>query len=195
MKVTEHGTISAKEIIMEENKLVLVNTLYRHFKGNYYLVEKIAKKEEDGSDVIIYTSVATGETFVRPYNDFFTDVSEREDNVTHQVHRFEPANEINGLLNLIPTSDIVKELELRADNPYEGCKKIEEDENVWEVRFLLGRIVVTYDPKLEKQVEEFKPLTLATFETEELAKKYKNRCFPERPVVMARRIIRKIGEI
>ena len=73
-----------------ENETVIINTLYRHFKGGYYLVEKLARNEADGEEVVVYTSMKTGQTFIRPLSQFFTDVSEREDNVTHQVHRLEP---------------------------------------------------------------------------------------------------------
>lgn len=177
-----------------ENKVIIVNTLYRHFKGNYYLVEKLARKEEDGSAVVVYTSVVTGQTYIRPYDDFFTDVSNREDNVTHQVYRFEPASEIKGILKLTPTSELVEELETRSDNPYESCVKLEEDENVWEVRYLLGRIVDKWDAPTQQRVDEFVPLTMATFDSPESAKKFKEQCFPNRPAVLARRIIRKITE-
>lgn len=179
----------------EANKAIIVNTLYRHFKGNYYLVEKLARNESDGEASVVYTSVVTGQTFIRPYDEFFTDVSDREDNVTHQVYRFEPASEIRSLLKLTPTNELVEELETRADSPYESCKKIEDDENVWEVRYLLGRVVETFDRTTESPVEEFKPLTMATFDTIESAKKYKEQCYPNRPAVLARRVIRKIIEL
>lgn len=178
-----------------ENKAIIVNTLYRHFKGGYYLVEKLARNESDGKEVVVYTSVVTGQTFIRPYDEFFTDVSDREDNVTHQLYRMEPASEIRSLIKLTPTNELVEELETRADSPYESCKKIEDDENVWEVRYLLGRLVEKMDPKTEERYEEFAPLTLATFDTPELAKKYRERCFPNRPAILARRVIRKIIEL
>lgn len=177
---------------MDEDKVIRVNALYRHFKGGYYLVEKLARNESDGKAVVVYTSVVTGQTFIRPYDEFFTDVSSREDNVTHQVYRFEPASEIKGLLKLTPTSELVEELETRADNPYESCKSIEDDENVWEVRYLLGRVVERLDPNTGEKFEEFAPLTMATFDTIESAKKYKEHCYPNRPAILARRVIRKI---
>lgn len=178
-----------------EDKVVVVNTLYRHFKGDYYLVEKVAKNESDGSALVIYTSVVTGQTFVRPYDEFFTDISDREDNKTHQVYRFEPASEIKGLIKLIPTSELVDELETREDSPYESCKKLNDDENVWNVQYLIGRVVEKADPNTGENYEEFVPLTLAAFDTPESAKKYRERCYPNRPAILARRVTRKIAEL
>lgn len=177
-----------------EDKVVVVNTLYRHFKGGYYLVEKVARNESDGSPVVIYTSVVTGQTFIRPYDEFFTDITDREDNTTHQVYRFEPASEIKGLLRLTPTSELVAELETRADSPYEGYKTVEEDENVWNVQYLIGRVVEKANPDTGETYEEFAPLTLATFDTPEAAKRYRDRCYPNRPAILARRVTRKIAE-
>ena len=174
---------------------ISINTLYRHFKGGYYLVEKVAKNESDGQPVVVYTSVTSGMTFIRPYEDFFADVSNREDNITHQIHRFEVASEIKGLLKLTPTAELVEELETREDSPYEGCKTLEEDENIWAVQYLLGRVVERIDPKTNDTYEEFAPLTLATFDTPESAKKYRERCYPNRPAVLARRITKKVSEI
>ena len=177
-----------------EDKVVVVNILYRHFKGDYYLVEKVATNEADGEAVVIYTSATSGKTFVRPYSEFFSDVSDREDNITHQVHRFEPATEIQGILRLTPTKDIIEELEKRPDNPYEGYKTLEEDENVWSVQYILGRVCDRLDPSTGDKYEEYVPLTPLAFDSIEKAEQYRNRCFANRPCVIARRITRKITE-
>ena len=177
-----------------EDKVVIVNALYRHFKGDYYLVEKVATNESDGKPLVVYTSTTSGNTYIRPYEDFFSDVSNREDNVTHQLYRFEPAKEIKGILKLTSTEDLVKELETRADNPYEGFKTLEEDENVWSVQYLLGRVVSKYDAKTDEEYEEFMPLTPVVFDTVEKAKHYRDTCFANRPCIMARRVTKKVIE-
>lgn len=177
-----------------EDKVVVVNILYRHFKGDYYLVEKVATNESDGRSLVIYTSTTTGMSYVRPYEEFFDVVSDREDNVTHQVYRFEPANEIKGILKLTSTSDLVKELETRADNPYEGIKTLEEDENVWSVQFLLGRLVNRTDSKTGEEYEEFLPLTPLAFDTIESAKTYRDRCYANKPCIIARRVTKRVIE-
>lgn len=178
---------------MEDN-VVVANVLYRHFKGDYYLVEKVATNEADGKAVVIYTSATSGKTFVRPYSEFFTDVTDRKDNITHQVHRFEPATEIQGILRLTSTQDIVEELERRPDNPYEGCKTLDEDENVWSVQYILGRVQTKTDPSTGENYDEFVPLTPLAFDDLEKAKQYRDRCFANRQCIVARRVTKKLIE-
>lgn len=173
---------------------IQINGLYRHFKGNYYVVNKIATQESDGSPIVVYTSVTTNMTFVRPFEDFFADVSDRKDNVTHQVHRFELAQELKGLLSLTSTEEIVNELRTRPDNPYEGCKTLDEDEDVWSVQYLLGRVVNHPATSTEKEFDEFVPITPMAFDSLESVKKYRETFYSNRPCVIARRVTKKIKE-
>lgn len=177
-----------------EEKVVMLNVLYRHFKGDYYLVEKVVTNEKDKEPYIVYTSTTSGKSYIRPYSEFFDIVTDRSDNITHQVYRFEPANEIKGILKLTPTEDIVAELETRGDNPYEGFKTLEEDENVWSVQYLLGRVTTSHDYNTESDYEEFIPVTLVTFDTLEAAKAYRDKCYANRSCVIARRVTKKVAE-
>ena len=109
---------------------IQLNGLYRHFKGSYYVVNKLATNEKDKVPYVIYTDITSNQTYARPFEDFIADVSNREDNITHQVHRFELAQELKGLLSLTPTEELVNELRTRPDNPYEGFQTLEEDKDV-----------------------------------------------------------------
>ena len=177
------------------NNIIQLNGLYRHFKGGYYLVNKIATLESNTNEaLVIYTSVTTGNTWARPYKEFFDDVTNREDNVTHQVHRFELATEIKGILSLTPTEELVNELQNRPDNPYDGFKTLDEDEDVWSVQYLLGRVVNHPATQTEKEYEEFIPVTPAAFDSIDSVKRYRETFFANRPCVIARRVTRKIEE-
>ena len=171
---------------------IQINGLYRHFKGNYYVVDKLAKKEADEEPMVVYTSVSTGATFIRPLEEFFSDVSDRPDNKTHQVTRFELAQEIKGLLSFTDTADLVEELKKRPDNPYEGFKTLEEDEDVWSVRYILGRVIEHSATENSEAFEEFVPITPQAFETLEAVKKYRSTFYPNRPCVIARRVTKKV---
>ena len=72
---------------------VKIHGIYKHFKGNYYLVEEIAKNSETLEDMVIYTH--NNEYWARPLSMFLDkeDVSKRPDNVTHQKYRFEKLKE------------------------------------------------------------------------------------------------------
>ena len=63
--------------------------LYRHFKGNYYFLSDVAMGS-DGVQRCYYFNVNHPEygRFVRDCEEWFSDVSEREDNLTHQNTRF-----------------------------------------------------------------------------------------------------------
>lgn len=174
-----------------------IGGLYRHFKGGFYIVNSVALLEaspDENDPMVVYTSVETGKTWLRPLSSFIADVSDREDNVTGQMHRMELATDLRGILSFMSTEEIVEELEKRPDNPYEGVKKIEEDPNVWEVRYLLGRITEHTDPKTGETYEEFTPVTLQTWETPQAAKAYRETFYPNKPCIMARRVIRKIED-
>lgn len=176
------------------NDIIQVNSLYRHFKGDYYLVNRIAQMESNSEDImVVYTSVTTGITFIRPYSEFFDLVTDREDNITHQTHRFELANELKNLLSLVNTAELVEELKTRGDNPFESCKPLNEDEDVWNVQFIVGRVVENKNDKGEVYTE-FLPLTPSVFGTLEEARKYRDRFYSNRPAVIARRVVRKVEE-
>ena len=173
---------------------IQVNGLYRHFKGNYYVVDKLAKQESDGEPVVVYTSVTNGVTYTRPFEDFFANVADRKDNTTHQTHRFELASELKGLLSLTPTDELVEELRTRPDNPYEGFKTLEEDEDVWSVQYLLGHVVEHTATDTAEPYEEFLPITPMAFDSIESANKYRQTFYPNKPCVIARRVTKKIRE-
>ena len=67
---------------------VKIHGIYKHFKGNYYLVEEIVKNSETLEDMVVYTH--DNEYWVRPLAMFLSkeDVSKRPDNVTGQTYRF-----------------------------------------------------------------------------------------------------------
>lgn len=72
--------------------------VYRHFKGNYYFVENIAKDSETGENLVIYKALYNREDsqiWVRPEKKFLEEIPERPDNITGQKYRFELVEDIN----------------------------------------------------------------------------------------------------
>ena len=67
-----------------------INGIYRHFKGDYYLVEDIAKDSETQKEVVIYRKLYEDCTlWIRPKDMFLSEVDHKKyPNVT-QKYRFE----------------------------------------------------------------------------------------------------------
>lgn len=64
--------------------------IFRHFKGDYYLLIDIVTHSETQEKMVLYKALY-GECglFVRPYDMFIEPVPVKKDNPTHQTYRFE----------------------------------------------------------------------------------------------------------
>ncbi len=47
---------------------ITIGKVYRHYKGNEYKIIALAKHSETCEDMIVYQSITTGCTWVRPKN-------------------------------------------------------------------------------------------------------------------------------
>lgn len=64
--------------------------IFRHFKGDLYLVEGICTHSESGDKMVLYRALY-GECglYVRPYEMFLEKVPSNKENPTGQLYRFE----------------------------------------------------------------------------------------------------------
>jgi len=78
---------------------VLVGRIYRHFKGDYYLVENIATDANTNKKVVVYRGLyGNGPLWVREIEDFTAKLDKQKYSSATQVHRFELQN-INSVVN------------------------------------------------------------------------------------------------
>lgn len=64
--------------------------IFRHFKGDYYLVMDFVKHSETQETLVLYKALyGDCGLFVRPYEMFVEEVPAGKDNPTGQVYRFE----------------------------------------------------------------------------------------------------------
>lgn len=72
---------------------VLLGRVYRHFKGDYYLVVDIAIHSETNEKMVIYKALyGEGLTYVRPYEMFIQEVDHIKYPNVKQKYRFELQN-------------------------------------------------------------------------------------------------------
>lgn len=76
------------------NQLV-IHGIYRHYKGDYYIVEDIATHSETGEELVIYRGLYNGEKFglhhlcARPKSMFLEELEPEKAKRFKQRHRFE----------------------------------------------------------------------------------------------------------
>lgn len=70
--------------------MLRINRVYRHFKGDYYLVEGVAKFSEDKSDLVVYRRLyGDGTLWARPLEMFLSEVDHEKYPNVKQKYRFE----------------------------------------------------------------------------------------------------------
>ena len=120
--------------------------LYRHFKGEYYMVQNVVKNAITDELMCYYFNVLHPELgfFVRPMREWFdlnTDVGpiiDRRDNVTGQRHRFEKVVSIDNQVKNLSTEQLVNELIRREDSPLHELDLRELQSRVFSRDYIVG---------------------------------------------------------
>ncbi|MCQ2488300.1 MAG: DUF1653 domain-containing protein [Clostridia bacterium] len=72
---------------------IKVHGVYRHFKGNYYLVEELARDSETDEMVVVYRKLYDdGSLWVRPLDMFLSEVDHDKYPDVTQKYRFEESD-------------------------------------------------------------------------------------------------------
>lgn len=69
---------------------VKINGVYKHFKGDYYLVVDTAKYSETDEECVVYRSLyGNGQLWVRPMSMFLSEVDHKKYPNVKQKYRFQ----------------------------------------------------------------------------------------------------------
>lgn len=69
------------------------NGIYRHFKGDYYIVEDVAIHSETKEKYVVYRGLyGESELYIRPYEMFLSKVDKEKYPNVEQEYRFELQN-------------------------------------------------------------------------------------------------------
>lgn len=72
---------------MEEIK---IKGIYKHFKGDYYIVEDIAYHSETMEKMVVYRALYNdGKLFVRPYDSFLEEVNRNDQKYRYELQKID----------------------------------------------------------------------------------------------------------
>ena len=116
--------------------------IYRHFKGNLYLVTSVALTASELEPTVVYMSLnGDSQVWTRELSEFESLVPEGKDNPTGQKNRFELVKDMRSILSQCTTENLIEELKRRPDSPFNDCDIDGLNDKVADREYVLGEIL------------------------------------------------------
>ena len=98
--------------------MVVPFQIYRHFKGNLYLVISVALTASCLEPTVVYMSLyGDRQVWTRELSEFESEVPEGKENPTGQKLRFELVEDLRDTLSMCTTKSLIEEMKKRPDSP------------------------------------------------------------------------------
>ena len=121
--------------------MILPFQIYRHFKGNIYLVTSVGLTSSDLEPTVIYMSLnGDNQVWTRALSEFESLVPEGKENPTGQKHRFELVKDMRSILSQCTTQNLIEELKNRPDSPFNDLDIEGLNSKVVAREYVLGEI-------------------------------------------------------
>lgn len=119
--------------------MVVPFQIYRHFKGNLYLVTSVALTSSELEPTVVYMSLnGDSQVWTRALSEFESLVPEGKENPTGQKYRFEPVKDMRSILSQCTTQSLIEELKRRPDSPFNDLDVDGLNEKVADREYILG---------------------------------------------------------
>ena len=121
--------------------MILPFQIYRHFKGNLYLVTSVAITASELEPTVVYMSLnGDSQVWTRAMSEFESLVPEGKENPTGQKYRFELVKDMRSILSQCTTQNLIEELKRRPDSPFNELDIEGLNNKVADREYILGEI-------------------------------------------------------
>lgn len=122
--------------------MVLPFQIYRHFKGNFYLVTSVALTSSELEPTVVYMSLyGDNQVWTRSLSEFESLVPEGKENPTGQKYRFELVKDMRSILSQCTTQSLIEELKNRPDSPLNELDIEGMNSKVVGTEYVLGELL------------------------------------------------------
>ena len=115
--------------------------IYRHFKGNLYIIISVALTSSELMPTVVYMSLnGENQVWTRELSEFESPVPEGKDNPTGQKYRFELVKNMESILSQCTTQNLIEELKRRPDSPFSEADVEGLSDKVVDREYILGEL-------------------------------------------------------